>query len=48
MEHLIGDFEPNDEVDEVRWLAVPAAMALLSYPHDRPVVSALSDVLSPS
>jgi 8-oxo-dGTP pyrophosphatase MutT (NUDIX family) len=48
MEHRRGDFEPNDEVDEVRWLPLPAAMALLSYPHDRPVVAALSDVLSPS
>jgi 8-oxo-dGTP diphosphatase len=48
MEHLHGSFEPNDEVDEVRWLPLPAATALLSYPHDRPVVEALSDVLSPS
>ncbi len=48
MEHLRGAFEPNDEVDEVRWLPLPEAMALLTYPHDRPVVAALSDVLSPS
>lgn len=45
MEHLTGEFEPNDEVDEVRWLAPQAAMDQLSYPHDRPVVAALSDVL---
>lgn len=48
MEHVSGTFEPNDEVDEVRWLAPEAAKAQLSYPHDRPVVSALSDLLSPS
>lgn len=48
MEHLTGGFEPNDEVDEVRWLAPDAAMDQLSYPHDRPVVAALSDVLPAS
>lgn len=30
-----GDFEPNDEVDEVRWLPAEGARALLTYPHDR-------------
>ena len=30
-----GGFEPNDEVDEVRWLPESDAEALLSYPHDR-------------
>ena len=34
MEPRSGRFEPNDEVDEVRWLAPEAAAALLSYPHD--------------
>ena len=29
-----GGFEPNDEVDELRWLAPDEARALLSYPHD--------------
>jgi 8-oxo-dGTP diphosphatase len=29
-----GAFVPNEEVDEVRWLAPGAAAALLSYPHD--------------
>jgi 8-oxo-dGTP diphosphatase len=28
-------FEPNDEVDEVRWLDADAARALLTYPRDR-------------
>jgi 8-oxo-dGTP diphosphatase len=34
MEPRGGAFEPNDEVDEVRWLAPDAAGGLLSYPHD--------------
>ena len=33
-----GSFEPNDEVDELRWLAPAAASALLSYEHDRLLV----------
>ena len=28
-------FVPNDEVDEVRWLAPVEAARLLTYPHDR-------------
>ena len=35
-----GEFAPNDEVDEVRWLAPDAAEDLLSYPHDARVVAA--------
>jgi 8-oxo-dGTP diphosphatase len=27
-------FTPNDEVDEMRWVGLAAADALLSYPHD--------------
>jgi 8-oxo-dGTP diphosphatase len=30
-----GSFTPNDEVDEVRWLAPDEAERLLSYEHDR-------------
>jgi 8-oxo-dGTP diphosphatase len=29
-----GDFAPNDEVDELRWLAPQEAERVLSYPHD--------------
>src|SRR5215210_2641774 len=29
-----GPFKPNDEVDEMRWVDVAGASALLSYPHD--------------
>jgi 8-oxo-dGTP pyrophosphatase MutT (NUDIX family) len=35
MEPLDGEFEPSDEVDEVRWLAPADADDLLSYEHDR-------------
>ena len=36
-----GDFRPNDEVDELRWLPVEAAGALCSYAHDRAVLTDL-------
>src|SRR3954467_8915119 len=31
-------FEPNDEVDEMRWVDPDAATRLLSYPHDAELV----------
>jgi 8-oxo-dGTP diphosphatase len=34
-------FEPNDEVDELRWLDVGDALVLLTYERDRDVVAAL-------
>jgi 8-oxo-dGTP diphosphatase len=34
------DFTPNDEVDQLRWLAPPEAADLLSYPHDKELVQA--------
>ncbi len=33
-------FEPNDEVDELRWLSPPDAAELLTYDRDREVLSA--------
>ncbi len=33
-----GDFTPNAEVDELKWLPVAAAMKQLEYPHDRKVL----------
>jgi hypothetical protein len=35
--------EPDDEVDEVRWIPLEAAEALLSYAHDRSLVAGLVD-----
>ena len=35
MEPESGSFEPNDEVDELRWVAPDEAEDLLSYQHDR-------------
>jgi 8-oxo-dGTP diphosphatase len=32
-------FEPNDEVDELRWMPAPDAGAALSYPADRGLVA---------
>ncbi len=40
---LSGEFQANDEVDELRWLKKPEALALLSYEHDRELVEALGD-----
>jgi 8-oxo-dGTP diphosphatase len=34
MEYSAGEFEANDEVDEVRWLSLERAKSLLEYPHD--------------
>jgi len=34
-----GRFEPNDEVDELRWLAVAEAGELLTHDHDRAVLA---------
>jgi 8-oxo-dGTP diphosphatase len=39
-----GSFAPNREVDEVRWLAPPAAAALLSYDRDRALLASLGEV----
>ena len=35
-----GEFTPNAEIDEIRWLPITEAARLLSYDHDRPVVRA--------
>jgi 8-oxo-dGTP diphosphatase len=42
MEPEEGEFEPNDEVDELRWLIPSAAAELLTYPHDRELVRELA------
>src|SRR3954447_36299 len=35
MEPESGEFSPNEEVDEVRWLSPDEVLELLSYDHDR-------------
>ncbi len=35
-------FAPNDEVDELRWLDIPKAAALVTYDHDRELVASLA------
>jgi 8-oxo-dGTP diphosphatase len=35
-------FRPNDEVDELRWLELPAAASLLTYEHDQELVASLA------
>jgi 8-oxo-(d)GTP phosphatase len=41
MQAVGGVFEPNDEVDELRWLPPAEATALCSHEHDRAVVGDL-------
>jgi 8-oxo-dGTP diphosphatase len=36
-----GEFEPNDEVDELRWLPPPEARELLTYDRDRELIDRL-------
>jgi 8-oxo-dGTP diphosphatase len=36
-----GGFRPSDEVDELRWLALPEALELLSHQHDRTLLGGL-------
>jgi 8-oxo-dGTP diphosphatase len=37
-----GEFTPNDEVDEVRWVPLAEAPGVLSYEFDRELISKLS------
>jgi len=41
MEPLSGTFEPNDEVDEVRWVPVESVGEVVTYPRDADVVASL-------
>jgi 8-oxo-dGTP diphosphatase len=41
MAPVAGEFSPNDEVDELRWVRPREALALLTYDRDRDVVRAL-------
>jgi len=42
MQAVGGEFAPNDEVDELRWLPVPDAVALVTHDHDRAVLEDLA------
>ena len=42
MEPESGEFEPNREVDEIRWLNPSAAADLLTYEHDKQLVRGLA------
>nr|WP_218859642.1 NUDIX hydrolase [Petropleomorpha daqingensis] len=37
-----GEFEPNSEVDELRWLPLPEATAQVTHDHDRAVLADLA------
>ncbi|WP_018682108.1 NUDIX hydrolase [Actinokineospora enzanensis] len=39
-----GGFTPNEEVDRLRWLPVPEAAELVTYPHDRVVLHRFAEV----
>jgi 8-oxo-dGTP diphosphatase len=39
-----GEFTPNDEVDELKWLPVSAAIKQVQYPHDRKVLRRFAEV----
>ena len=41
MRPVSGEFEPTDEVDELRWLEPVAAPSLLTYERDRALLEAL-------
>jgi 8-oxo-dGTP diphosphatase len=39
MQRVSGGFQPNNEVDVLRWLTLPEAEALLTYGDDRALLS---------
>lgn len=41
-----GVFSANDEVDDVRWCALPTALRMLTKPRERPIVLALGTALN--
>jgi 8-oxo-dGTP diphosphatase len=45
MEAGHGDFHPDDEVDEVRWVPIGEANAMLDYDFDRELVEKASRML---
>ena len=47
MEVTAGEFVPNDEVDELRWLAATDADRLLTYADDRALLGELLGAFEP-
>jgi 8-oxo-dGTP diphosphatase len=45
VEALDGEFVPNKEVDELRWVPAGEAEAILTYPHDVELVAAARERL---
>jgi 8-oxo-dGTP diphosphatase len=43
MTPLEGSFDPNDEIDELRWVPLDEARTQLSYEHDRALLRELTD-----
>jgi 8-oxo-dGTP pyrophosphatase MutT (NUDIX family) len=43
MTRIDGDFRPNEECDELRWLTPKEAIRLLDYDHDRRLVASLPE-----
>jgi len=43
MRPISGEFAPNDEVDEIRWVTLDEANELLSYEHDRYLVAQVAE-----
>jgi 8-oxo-dGTP diphosphatase len=46
MQPTDGSFRPNDEVDEVRWVAVDDLPGVLTHDREVPVVAALPELLA--
>ncbi|MEP7113844.1 MAG: hypothetical protein ABI862_11295 [Ilumatobacteraceae bacterium] len=46
MQAVRGQFRPNDEVDEVRWIPLGQVAELLTYEHDLIVVFGLGAILA--
>jgi 8-oxo-dGTP diphosphatase len=47
MQPAAGAFRPSNEVDEIRWLSPDAAVGLLSYEHDRELLSEIGSEALP-
>ena len=46
MEPIDGMFAPNREVDEIRWVHIDHAPALLSYDRDAQLIESLTTLLA--